>query len=253
MCGTYEPSGSSYRSCWFCVPKKNGMFHIVHDLQPLNAITIKDAGLLPNVEPYMENCAGRAIYSMGDLYVRYDHTPIAPESHDLTTFQTPLGPHRLPALPMGWSTSVSIFQGHITFILQDELDTVLPFLDDVPILGPKRRYELPEGGCETMPGNKGIQQFVWEHCNNVNCIFHCMKHTGGTFLAHKLHLDIPEVNIVGHTCNYEGWILDQTQVLKIQCWLACRDVPEVQGFLGTCGVVWIFMKSLQRFHGHWSS
>ena len=83
---------------------------------------------------------------MGDLYVGYDHAPIAPESHDLTTFQMPLGPHRLTVLPMGWSNSVSIFQGHVTFILQDELDTAPPFLDDVPILGPKTWYELPRGG-----------------------------------------------------------------------------------------------------------
>ena len=153
----------------------------------------------------------------------------------------PLEPHRLTALPMGWSNSVSIFQGHVTFILQDELDTVPPFLDDVLILGPKTRYELPEGGCETMPGNKRIWRFVWEHCNDVNPIFHRMKHAGGTFSAHKLHLGVPEVNIVGHTCNYEGQIPDQTQVLKIQHWPACRDITEVRGFLGTCGVVWNFI------------
>ena len=151
--GTYKPSGSSYRSRWFCVPKKNGKFRIVHDLQPLSAVTIKDAGLPPNIEPYAEHCAGRAIYSMGDLYVGYDHAPIAPESRDLTTFQTPLGPHRLTALPMGWSNSVSIFQGHVTFILQDKLETAPPFLDDVPILGPKTCYELPNGAYETVLGN----------------------------------------------------------------------------------------------------
>ena len=154
--GTYEPSGSSYRSWWFCVPKKNGKFRIVHDLQPLNTVTIKDVGLPPNVEPYAEHCAGRAIYLMGDLYIGYDHAPIAPESHDLTTFQTSLGPHRLTALPMGWSNSVSIFQGHVTFILQDELDTAPPFLNDVLILGPKTRYELPDGTYETVPGNAKI-------------------------------------------------------------------------------------------------
>ena len=135
--GTYEPSDSSYQSHWFCVPKKNGKFQIVHDLQPLNTVTIKNMGLLPNVELYAEHCTGWVIYSMGNLYVSFDHAPIAPESHDLTTFQIPLGPHRLTTLPMGWSNSVSIFQGHVTFILQDELNTASPFLNDIPILGPK--------------------------------------------------------------------------------------------------------------------
>ncbi|TFK16932.1 hypothetical protein FA15DRAFT_548025, partial [Coprinopsis marcescibilis] len=40
--GVYEPSTSSYRSRWFCVLKKDGKsLRLVHDLQPLNGITIK--------------------------------------------------------------------------------------------------------------------------------------------------------------------------------------------------------------------
>ena len=151
-----------------CVPKKNGMFQIVYDLQPLNAVMIKDAGLPPNVEPYTEHCPRWAIYSMGDLYIGYDHAPLAPESCDLTTFRTPLGPHRLTVLPMRWSNLVSIFQGHVTFILQDELDTAPPFLDDVPIIGPRTCYELLGGKYETLWDNPKICHFVWEHFSDVN-------------------------------------------------------------------------------------
>ena len=42
--GVYERSQASYRSKWFCVLKKNGKLRIVHDLQPLNQVTIRDAG-----------------------------------------------------------------------------------------------------------------------------------------------------------------------------------------------------------------
>ena len=38
--GVYEPSYSSYRHQWFTVAKKNGNVRIVHNLTPLNAITI---------------------------------------------------------------------------------------------------------------------------------------------------------------------------------------------------------------------
>ena len=102
----------------------------MHDLQPLNTITIKDAGLPPNIEPYVEHCAGRAIYLLGDLYVGYDHAPIAEQSRDLMTFQTPLGPHRLTSLPMGWLNSVPIFHGLVTFTLQDEIEVTPPFIDE---------------------------------------------------------------------------------------------------------------------------
>jgi len=48
--GVYEPSDAPYHSQWFCVPKKNGKLHLVHDLQPLNQVTIKNAAILPLVE-----------------------------------------------------------------------------------------------------------------------------------------------------------------------------------------------------------
>ncbi len=38
--GKYEPSSASYRSTFFAVEKKGGALRVVHDLQPLNAVTI---------------------------------------------------------------------------------------------------------------------------------------------------------------------------------------------------------------------
>jgi hypothetical protein len=38
--GVYKPSQSAYHSHWFCVLKKNGKLHLVHDLQPLNKFSI---------------------------------------------------------------------------------------------------------------------------------------------------------------------------------------------------------------------
>ncbi|KAF8577301.1 hypothetical protein K439DRAFT_1314560, partial [Ramaria rubella] len=123
----------------------------------------------------------------------------------------------------------------VTFILQDKIGIAPPYLDDIPILGPKTRYETAEGGYEVIPENPGIRKFMWEHLNDVNRVFHHMKHAGGTFSGHKLFLGVPEVNIVGHTCNYEGHIPDHSRVSKIKNWPLCQDVSEVRGFLGTCG------------------
>jgi hypothetical protein len=39
--GVYEPSTMAYRLCWLCVVKKDRkLLHLVHNLQPLNAVTI---------------------------------------------------------------------------------------------------------------------------------------------------------------------------------------------------------------------
>ncbi|MBW0531541.1 hypothetical protein O181_071256 [Austropuccinia psidii MF-1] len=48
--GLYEQSTLSYNSPVFCVEKPNVKLRIVHDLQDLNKVTIKDAGLPPNCD-----------------------------------------------------------------------------------------------------------------------------------------------------------------------------------------------------------
>ena len=56
--GVYEPSDTSYRSRFFCVKKKNGSLRLVHDLQPLNAVTIHNSGVPPLTDQIIESMAG---------------------------------------------------------------------------------------------------------------------------------------------------------------------------------------------------
>ncbi len=143
--GIYQDSSSSYRSRWFCVLKKDGKsLRIVHDLQPLNAVTIKDAGLPPKVEEYAESFGGRGCYGMFDLFVGFDQRKLADISRDLTTFQTPLGTLRLTSIPMGYTNSMQIQHGDITYLLRDEIpEFTIPFVDDVPVKGPPYTLRAP--------------------------------------------------------------------------------------------------------------
>jgi hypothetical protein len=116
--GVYEQSNSSYWFGWFTVLRKGGgKLRIVHDLQPLNAVTIRDTGVPPYTEQLAENCGGRAAYGLLDLFVGYDKQTLMVKSCDLTTFQMPLGTFRLTSIPMGWSNSVPIFHADVTYTL----------------------------------------------------------------------------------------------------------------------------------------
>ena len=84
--GKYEPSCASYWSTFFVVKKKGGALQIVHDLQPLNAVTIHDATLPPQVDDMIESFSGWAIYGLFDLKSDYDSRILAPQSRDLTSF-----------------------------------------------------------------------------------------------------------------------------------------------------------------------
>jgi len=67
--GVYEPSYSSYCHQWFTVAKKDGNVRIVHNLTPLNAVTIRDTQEPPLVYLYAEQCSTCSIYLGLDLFV----------------------------------------------------------------------------------------------------------------------------------------------------------------------------------------
>ena len=240
--GVYEHSDASYRSPWFCVKKKNGSLRIVHDLQPLNAITIRNSGIPPLADQLIETMAGRSCYTMLDLFVGYDHRTLDVASRDLTTFQSPIGTVRLTSLPMGWTNAVTIFHEDVTFILESEIPHVAwPFVDDCSIKGPATRFETDDGGYETLPDNPGIRKFIWQHLVDVHHILHRLHHAGATVSTKKLFIAVPEVVILGHKCNYDGRVPDDSKVARIRDWPVCKTLTDVRAFLGTTGFmrVWI--------------
>jgi transposase InsO family protein len=240
--GVYEPSDTSYRSRWFCVPKKNGSLRLVHDLQALNAVTIRNAAAPPFVDQFVEGIAGRSCFSMLDLLVGYDHRTLDISSRDLTSFQSPLGALRNTSLPQGSTNAVAIFHGDVTFILEPEIPHVAnPFLDDTVVKGPVSRYESPDGGYDTLPDNPGIRMFIWEHLNDVHRVIHRLGHAGATISAKKIFIAAPEVIVLGHKCTYEGRVPNDSKVAKIRTWPACKTVTDVRAFLGTAGTMRIWV------------
>jgi hypothetical protein len=99
--GVYKRSDASYRSRWSCVPKKAKGFRIVHDLQPLNAVTVCNLSMPPLADQLVEGMAGHSCYSMLDLFVGYNHHTLDITSHNLTTIQSPIGAVHLTCLPQG--------------------------------------------------------------------------------------------------------------------------------------------------------
>lgn len=246
--GVWEPSNSSYRSRWFCVLKKDGKsLRIVHSLEPLNAVSIAHSGLPPNIEELAGRCAGLACGTTMDLYVGYDERLLDESSRDLTTFQTPFGAMRLVTLPMGWTNSVPIFHDDVTTILQPEIPRFTePYIDDVPIKGPKTRYKLPDGTEERIPENPGIRKFVWEHMQDVHRITQRMKYCGGTFSGKKTNLCREEFTVVGHTVSYQGRKPNKDRMRAIVEWGDCSDVSSVRTYLGTVGTLRMFIKDYAK-------
>ena len=246
--GIYEPSNSSYRSRWFCVVKKDGKsLRLVHDLQPLNGVSIRDPSVPYPTEHIAESFGARACYTTLDLFVAFDQRQLDPRSRDLTTFQSPLGAFRLTAIPMGYTNSQQIMHADITFILKDEIpDVCISYIDDVPIKGPATRFESADGSYETIPENAGIRKFIWIHLNDVNRILQRFKAYGITISAKKAFIATPEAIVVGHHCNILGRIPDPDRIRVVETWPPLTSVSDVRAFLGTAGVIRHFVKDFAR-------
>ena len=99
------------------------------------------------------------------------------------------------------------------FILKDEiLNITFSYINDVLIKESLIKYELLDNMYETISKNPNINQFIWEHLNNINHILQRIKVIEGTFFEVKLVIVVLEVVIVDHTCNYSDCVLDVDRI-----------------------------------------
>ena len=144
---------------------------------------------------------------------------------------------------MGWTNSPAVLQGDVNHMLRPEIPhNTIPYADDVPIKGPATRYQKENGAYETIPENSGIRRFVWEHFLIIHRIIHRTRSYGATYSGKKAFIGVERVDVLGYTCAFEGRIADPGRVKVIQNWPVPTNVSEVRSFLGTCGVLRIFIK-----------
>ena len=66
--GVCKQCQSPYQSKWFCVVKTNGKLHIVHDLQPLNQVSIRESAVPPNFDQFVEKFVGGKCCTVFNLF-----------------------------------------------------------------------------------------------------------------------------------------------------------------------------------------
>ncbi|KAL3675475.1 hypothetical protein R1sor_025423 [Riccia sorocarpa] len=227
--GILEPSMAPYSSRWFTVPKKSGALRFIQDLQPANSVTIRNLGMGPIVDEVADAFAGRAIYSIGDLYSGYDQFQLALESRDLTTIRTPLGLMRMCTLPQGATNSVAHMQNAMHKVLRDFVPEVtIPFVDDIPIMGcvvEEKDDSITAEGC---------RKFVSDHIRDVERILTRLEEVHLTLSGAKSRFGVSEILVVGHLCGAFGRRPNPEKVDALARMKDCQSVSEVRRFLGSC-------------------
>ncbi|KAK4694345.1 hypothetical protein P7C70_g8748, partial [Phenoliferia sp. Uapishka_3] len=236
--GLYEPSTSAYSGRWFVVKKKSGKLRIVHDLQALNAVTIRNSGGPPLSEELIDECQGKLIYSVIDVFGGYDEITIDEGFRDKTTFPTILGPMRNTCLPQGATNSVQDFQSIGMHILDREIPHVARiFVDDIAVKGGEDDY-----GGATIDGNTGIRRYVWEHAVDLERVLFRLEEAGLTGALEKLQVGVPECELLGVLLSRNGTRITSARRNKFLRYPTPTTVKEVRGFLGAATYVRRFIK-----------
>ena len=234
--GNYEFSQGPYRGRYFLVEKKQaGTFRLVNDIQPLNAVTIRDSGMPPSVDEFSEDFAGYPITSSIDYYSGYYQIPLADTSRDLTAFATLFGLLRTTVIPQGWTNSVAVFQrimGKVHWRLIPHY--ARPFLDDIGLKGPQTRYD----DVEICPG---VRRFVFEHALIFRQFLRDAWLAGLTISGKKSCIAMPGIEIVGFICDANGRHPESRKVQKILDWPQPQSLKEARGFIGTAGYYRMFI------------
>lgn len=224
--GVMEPSNGPYASRWFVIRKKNGKLRFIQDVQPLNAITIRDACDPPSAEHFSEKFGGSSIYTSFDLFSGYDQVVIDVRDRDLTAINTPLGLYRMICLPQGWTNSVAAFVAAGRSILADFIPRPADiFIDDVVVQG------APAHSADFSEISPGIRRFVSDHIETLDKILSALKESGLTIAGHKTFLCMEELTVVGYLCNRYGRTIDDDKINQLRSWPTPTDLTGVRSFL----------------------
>lgn len=232
--GDLEPSFSPYVTRWFMVQKPNGGLRKVVDASSMNRVTIRDSGVPPNVQDFIQEFIGHATYALADLFSGYDQRALSVRSRDMTTIQTPLGLFRHTKLLQGATNSVAEFQRSVSWVYQPEIPQVIrPFVDDIAMKGPTSTYNN-----ELLNPNYDVRRFVWEHAVALERLLLRTEHAGLAISGTKFTVITPALNILGNIVDAKGVKVSRKALNKIQSWkFPLKSVKELRGFLGTTGAV----------------
>ena len=219
--GLKEPCQGPYRNSHFVVAKKNGKYRHVIDLQPLNAVTYKDAAVPPDVNEMTQSLCGAVVYSALDCYSGYNGIGLDVGSRDLTGIQTPFGSIRCTTLPTGWTGSVGIFQRVLVKIFfEDIYKTIFIFIDNMGVKGPTSRYNDEEV-------SPGVRRFIWEHIQQIEAILAKLEWAGLKLGGTKCCFGTPTIEMLSYECTHSGRKPVKNKLAKISNWIPCKDETQV--------------------------
>ena len=144
-----------------------------------------------------------------------------------------MGSLRQTMLPQGCTNLPIEFQRCTTHMIEPMIPKKADvFIDDCALKGLKTRLR-----DEPIPGNSQIRKFIWDYAEKLQELLARIRESGATVLGTKMVLATPHLAMLGAIVLIEGMHVSHEITAKLKNWPSCRNPSEVQGFLGTVGIV----------------
>jgi hypothetical protein len=224
--GVLEPCHGPYSNRFFLVPKNDGKFRLIIDLQPANAVTIREAMVPPHMDDLVESFSGYPLYGVFDFFSGYDQYLLDVLSRDMTAIRTPLGLLRCTTLPQGGTNSVSAFQSAAARVFSEIIpDKGVVFVDDILMRCESRKLDE----TEIQPG---IRKYVYDFCSMIDKFLKTAIKANITFSGTKTRIAVSTVVSLGCRLSSMGRHPKPSNVERIMSWTKFESVTHVRSFLG---------------------
>ena len=206
-----EESESPWASAMVPVKKKGGATRWAVDYRTLNAVTIKDAYPLPNIQENLDRMQGSKIFSTLDAAGAYHTVPVAEKSRPLLAFTTPFGLFHFKRMPFGPANSGQVYSRFMQMLV-DKLRSpyVVCYVDDVILATPD----------------------IQTHMKELRNLFQMHRDAGICVTAKKTFLLQSEADYLGYRVSADGIHMKQDMVQKVLDWPTPKTIKELSSFLG---------------------
>ena len=165
--------------------------------------------LSPSIETAFAKMSAKQFFCKLDLSDAYYQIPLAEETKDITTINTPFGRYRFNRLPYGIKISPAVFQREMEKLI-GEHPSIIVFQDDI-LIGAGQPTELAKLREEILTK---------------------LKNAGVVINSSKSIMETEVVRFLGHVLDKNGIRPDEAMVDKIKAIKILSNRKDLEKFLG---------------------
>jgi hypothetical protein len=207
------------------VRKEDGAIRITQDFKKLNAVTIKDAYPLPNIEHIMRSLSKAKVFTKLDLTHGYWQIGLSKESREYTAFTSEAGFHQFKVLPMGLSNACATFQRLMDEVLRDLIRSIcFVYLDDVIVFSEDEN----------------------DHLKNVQCVVDRLKEANLKVKLSKCQLAVRRIEYLSHIIENGTLSPNPKKEIHVKEMERPRTIKKLKGFLGFASYYRKFIRNFAK-------